>query len=410
MSIRPREALLEAYRAAIAAVEGRGCTARWLAAHPPGPGKWYLLALGKAAAAMTRGALDVLGASVQRGLVVTREGYGDADLEQDPRIRVLFSAHPVPDRRSLAAGEAVVRFMETAPEDAAFLVLVSGGASSLLERLPEGVGVEALQSFNRALLASGLDIGAMNRARKAVSRIKGGRLARHLRGRRALALLISDVPGDRPETIGSGPLFPDPDPATALSPELAAICPLAPPAPPPDDAVFASVEAHVGATNAAARRAAASALERGGIPARAVPELLQGDAVQRGPQLLDELLAGPRGAVVWGGEPTVVLPERPGRGGRMQALALAAAVRGTGRPDWWLLAGGTDGADGPGDDAGALVDGGTVERGRAGGGGDPAGALERADAGRFLAASGDLLRTGSTGTNVMDVVIGLHDP
>lgn len=406
-----REALQACYQAALDAVGGRAAVARALRRRPLAPGPVRLLAVGKAAAAMARGAVDALGDAIAGGVVVTREGYADPELPALAPLRQLESAHPVPDERSLAAGQALVDELAAAPADARYLCLISGGASSLAELLPEGVGVDALAALNEALLASGRDIHAMNRIRKAVSRIKGGRLARWLDGRPARVLLISDVHGDDPAVIGSGLLFPDEHPSGPddVPADLAALCPPADPAPGPGDPVFAGLEAELVASNRDALEAAAAAARQRGFAVHRHRRFLEGDAVAAGREIGRQLRAGPAGIHLWGGEPTVVLPPRPGRGGRMQALALAAAIELAGRDDAWLLAAGTDGADGPGGDAGALVDGGTLARGGAVYP-DAEAALAAADAGSFLAASEDLLRTGATGTNVMDVVIGLRQP
>mgnify|MGYP002152241414 CR=1 FL=1 len=397
------------YRAALVAVDGRGAVSRALrepdSSVPPGP--LHLLAIGKAAAAMAHGAADARGDDIVGGLVITRSGYDDPALPQRLPVRQLTAPHPVPDARSLAAGEALVDYLSGAPADSRFLFLISGGASSLVERLAGDADAAALAALNEWLLASGLDIGRMNAIRKRVSTIKGGRLARWLAGRRADVLLISDVPGDDPAVIGSGLLAPDhgqmADAATVAA-LPGAIAP-APPAPSPGDALFATVHSRIVASNSMARSAAAAAAAEQGWPVRSEPALLRGEAATLGVDIAQALRAGAPGCVIQGGEPTVTLPPTPGRGGRMQALALAAAGVLADSP-CLLLAAGTDGADGPGEDAGALVDGGTLARGAAAGL-DAAAALAAADAGRFLAASGDLLQTGATGTNVMDLVIGL---
>jgi len=406
----PREMLQACYRAALDAVGGRAAVARALRRRPPAPGPVRVLAVGKAAPSMARGAIDELGDAIAGGVVVTREGYADPELPALAPLRQLESAHPVPDERSLAAGQALVDELAGSPADARYLCLISGGASSLVELLPQGTGVAALAALNEALLASGRDIHAMNRIRKAVSRIKGGRLARWLDGRPARVLLISDVQGDDPAVIGSGLLFPDARPSGPgdVPADLAALCPPAEPAPGPEDAAFAGLEPELVASNRDALDAAEALARARGLAVHRHRRFLEGDAVAAGREIGRQLCGGPAGIHLWGGEPTVVLPPRPGRGGRMQALALASAMELAGRHDAWLLAAGTDGADGPGGDAGALVDGGTLERAAAVCP-DPEAALVAADAGSCLAASGDLLRTGATGTNVMDVVIGLRE-
>ncbi|WP_435100020.1 glycerate kinase type-2 family protein [Arhodomonas sp. AD133] len=396
------------YHAAIEAVKGRSAVRRWLEDHPLS-GEWHVLALGKAGCSMAHGAMDVLGDRVTSGLVVTREGYLDEAITADARFRVVESAHPVPDGRSLEAGRAAVDFLREAPANARFLLLVSGGTSALLELLADEAGAEQLAELNRRLLASGLDIIAMNRIRKRFSRVKGGRLARWLDGREARQLVISDVQGDDPVAIGSGPLVPDPDPdRSPLQAEFRDLCAEAEAPPSPDDPCFSALETHLVATNRHARHAAAEEAQRRGYAVTVHDDVfLEGDAVALGRELARTVIDGAPGVHVWGGEPTVVLPREPGEGGRMQALTLAAATELAGHSGCWLLGGGTDGADGPTEAAGAVVDGGTVERGTAYGA-PAATALECADAGRYLAASGDLLHTGPTGTNVMDVVIGLH--
>jgi hydroxypyruvate reductase len=241
----------------------------------------------------------------------------------------------------------------------------------------------------------------MNRVRGALSRIKGGRLAALLKGRKASVLLMSDVPGDTPADIGSGLLIPQaPHPLPELPAEFTSLLFQR-------DAVAAStdVEAHVIASNAMAREAIAAAARAAGIEPRLHDELPVTDAAACGEALVESLRAATSGVHIWGGETTVKLPAHPGQGGRNQQLALAAARRLAGARDMLLLAAGSDGSDGVSDDAGALVDGGTLSRGEDGGY-DAADCLRRADAAAFLEASGDIIHTGPTGTNVMDIVIG----
>ena len=403
-----RKHALSAYQAALDAVGGRACVEKHLRVHRPGF-VTHIAAVGKAAVHMTAGAMDVLASQISRALVITKRGYAEPLFAAAAPVTVMESAHPVPDDSSLAAGTALLRFVEAAPRDAGFLFLVSGGASSLAEVLPPGVGADDLSRINSWLLGSGLPIGDMNRIRKRVSRIKGGRLAAALDGRRALNLMISDVPGDDPRVIGSGLLVPhSPDDIRIddLEPPdwLAAIAGRAPPL--PGEACFRGVDSVIVARPSLAREAAREACERVGHAVNVHGTLLEGEAVTAGIEAARSLVAGPPGAQIWASETTVVLPEKPGRGGRCQSLALAAATVLAGRKDAVLLAAGTDGTDGPGEDAGALVDGGTIQRGEAMGCSARA-SLEAADAGTFLHHSGDLVNTGPTGTNVMDIIIGL---
>lgn len=404
---QPRALLTDLHAAAVAAVNGRDAVSNALAANPLRSEPVILIAIGKAAAAMAHGALDVVGNQVERGLVITREHYADPTLLQRASIEQLETAHPVPDARSLAAGERLVEFLADASEQAQLLFLISGGASSLVERLPAGATPEGLAELNDALLASGLDIGRMNRVRKAFSTIKGGRLTAWLARRPTRVLLISDVPGDDPGVIGSGLLFPDeqgPPPAEQLADLGIEMAPA--PAPPADcDPVFASIDWQIVASNKSALDAAAAAASAAGVAVTRHTEFLEGDAVACGQRIAHTLLHdGSPGVHLWGGEPTVNLPAQPGRGGRMQTLALAAACELPGS-DRVLLAAGTDGADGPGEDAGAVVDGETLARGTDAGLNAEA-HLAKADSGSFLAAANALVQTGYTGTNVMDVVIG----
>jgi hydroxypyruvate reductase len=324
---------------------------------------------------------------------------------------VIEAGHPLPDAASLEAGRRLMAFVAAIPADSPVLVLLSGGGSALVEQLPEGVGLADLQKLNQWLLGSGLPINAMNVIRKRLSLIKGGRLARLLNPRPVWCLAISDVPGDDPRAIASGPLTPEPDVRFDLSVLPEFVCQLlahAQPLPAPDDPCFRHLHYQIIATNEDAKQAAGQAARQIGYSAVLEPEFVEGDAAAAGTRLARVLLESPSGAVhVWGGESTVVLPPRPGRGGRNQTLALSAARILRDHDNVFLLSIGTDGSDGPTEDAGALVDGGTIARGLAEGL-DAERALAAADAGRFLEASGDLVHTGPTGTNVMDLMIGLR--
>lgn len=398
----PRHDLLRIFESALAAVHGT-VRVRERLARERFDTPVHLIAIGKAACAMAQGAREALGARIADAFVVTKHGYAES-----LPWPVIEAGHPLPDAASLAAGAALLAFVERLPPQAPVLVLLSGGASALVEQLPAGMDLEVLRALNAWLLASGLDIHAMNAVRKRLSLIKGGRLAQRLHPRPVLCLAISDVSGDDPRAIGSGPLTPEPGGVEAerLPPFVRTLLDAAPPLPRADDPVFQCVRYEIVACNDDARQAACRAAEALGYRATLMPELLTGDAVATGERLGHALLDAVPGVLqVWGGETTVVLPPQPGRGGRCQTLALAAARQIAGHADLWLLAAGTDGSDGPGDDAGALVDGGTLARG-ANEGLDAGSALAAADAGAFLEASGDLIQTGPTGTNVMDLVLG----
>lgn len=406
-----RRDLLAIYRAAVDSVAGDTAVSRHLSGETGPP--IAAVAIGKAASAMLRGLVDAVGDRLQAGLLISKDGHADAAKWRSWPVEVIESAHPVPDERSLWAGEALIAFIRRQPPDRPIWFLVSGGASALVEVLRPGLSLADLRAANAWLLGSGLDIERMNRLRAGLSQIKAGGLLRYLGGRPTRLLLISDVPGDDPAAIGSGLLVPSGDSSPDWTPEAldgepppaclrdslsasSAVSPTAGPAPTPE--IVADLD----------RALAAARTEAGRLGYRVTrhSRFLCGDAETTGRELARALERLDEGVHLWGGETTVRLPERPGRGGRNQHLALAAAVELAGAAGRWLLAAGTDGSDGPTEDAGALVDGGTVSRGESGGA-DALDALARADAGRFLELSGDLLSTGPTGTNVMDLVIAL---
>ncbi|MBW4050879.1 MAG: DUF4147 domain-containing protein [Proteobacteria bacterium] len=371
-------------QAGLEAVDGRGCVREALAARPPHPAPVWAAAVGKAAASMALGAADALGSSLERVLVITPSAHLTPELLSRPGVEIRESAHPVPDERSLAAGRRLLDWVEDLPAAVAPLFLISGGASSLVEVLEPAVCLEELEQLSAGWLAEGIAIGEFNARRARMSRIKGGRLAAHLRGRAARALFISDVPGDDPAVIGSGLLGPAAGGADHIERQ-----------------VVASVDRAIeGVAQAASQR---------GLTVACVHERFEGDATRLAARFTHELLVGNTQVRVWGGESTVRLPPHPGRGGRNQHLALAAARFLPEYPELVLLAAGTDGTDGPTEAAGGLVDADTCAR-LALAGLDADDCLARADSGTALAAAGALVRTGPTGTNVADVVIGLKLP
>ena len=367
-----------------------------------------MTAVGKAACAMAQGAHEALGDRIAAALVITKKGYA----EPLP-WPVLEAGHPLVDETSLEAGKRLLAFVDRIPPDATVLVLISGGASALVEVLPAKISLDHFQKINLWLLGSGVDIHVYNRIRRRLSRLKGGRLARVLFPRPVLSLVISDVPGNDLRAIGSGPLAADEDlqkplMLSGLPDSITEALKYMPPAPAPDDACFRNVRQEIIATLDDARCAASDTAVKLGYRAVTEPEFVDGDVLEAGVRLAEKLLQSGTGVLhVWGGETTVRLPESPGRGGRNQSLALAAALVLQGNDEALFLAAGTDGTDGPTDDAGALVDGGTIGRGEQAGLSAQA-SLAGADAGTFLEASGDLVQTGPTGTNVMDIMLGLR--
>ncbi len=382
-----RQALLLALlNAGLERVDGRRCVREALLAKPAAPGgePVWAAAVGKAACSMALGAADALGRSLERVLVITKSGHLTPDLLSLPALEAHESAHPVPDARSLAAGQRLLDWVIGLPPAVSPLFLISGGASSLVEVLEPGVAPGELEQLSARGLAQGLPIGELNAQRARLSRIKGGRLAAHLGGRAARALFISDVPGDDPAIIGSGLLGPVAGGADRIERQ-----------------VVASVDR-------AMEGVAAAALQRG-LTVECVQPRFEGEAARLAARFTHELLLGHTQVRVWGGESTVRLPPHPGIGGRNQHLALAAARLLPEYPELLLLAAGTDGTDGPTEAAGGLVDADTCGR-LALAGLDAGHCLSRADAGTALQAAHALVRTGPTGTNVADLVIGLKLP
>jgi hydroxypyruvate reductase len=356
----------------VRAVDGRRAVTEVLQAHPvPRPDR--IVAVGKAAVPMCAAAVGRFGPGIP-ALAITKTGHG-ADNGAHPPFEVIEAAHPVPDASSLRAGARLLQAVMCAGAGDHLLLLVSGGASALVEAPAPGVTLEDIARLNRELLASGLDIAAMNRRRREVSRIKGGGLLAGFPGASVTVLAISDVAGDALMTIGSG---------IGAAPQAHAF----------------AYNARIVASNAIAREAAARAAQAHGLTVLTNSETLYHDVMQDAAEVGRALRNSGRGVHIWGGEPTVVLPPDPGSGGRNQALALALAREISGRPGIAAVVGGTDGSDGPTTAAGGVIDGDTWL---------PTGenALIRADSGTFLRSRGALFETGPTGTNVMDLLVAV---
>lgn len=398
-----RKLLLGAFACALAAVDGRASVANALRRRDDFS-PTHIVAIGKAASAMLLGALDVPTITPRQILLVTKCGHVDPQFSNRSDIVVIEAGHPLPDEMSIAAGRRLLQMIDEASADDVFLFLLSGGTSSLVEVPIPGLSLDPLRAINQQLLASGLDIHHVNAIRKCCSQIKGGRLLRMLGSRRAEVMLISDVPGDNVADIGSGLLC-----AADSYVDFAVLLPTVRRliADYEQSIVHSSlpIVPHTIVANLAdAREAAANFALARQLPVFNSAEFIAGEASAVGESLARHVLDGAPGFYIFGGETTVTLPPNPGRGGRNQTAALAAARVLAGRDDVFFLAAGTDGTDGPGDDAGALVDGGTLSRGEEAGF-DSENCLRCADAGTFLEASGDLIQTGPTGTNVMDLVL-----
>jgi hydroxypyruvate reductase len=397
-----REDLLSIYHTALQSVVGDEAVKRAL--HEQGYDEpCHLIAIGKAADAMTRGAIEVLQDKVLSGIAINKTGSFTQALLAEQRIQCVEGEHPVPTEKSLQAGQALLQYIQQLPVDAECLVLFSGGASSLVEVLADGWTLGDLQELTSYLLANAYDIHAMNAVRRRLSQIKGGGLWNALGQRSVTAMLISDVQGDDPRIIGSGVLFPSE--GETIPDDLPAVWQTKLPEPKSvvvgehfNWSIIASLDI---AKQAAARKAQAL-----GYRVTVIDEFMSGDAGEQGNAVAKYLQQVSAGITIWGGETTVRLPENPGKGGRNLHLGLSAAVAIQGKPDLLVLSSSTDGVDGVTEEAGTLVDSQTILRGKQQAM-DAEDYLNRADACHYLEATDDLIHTGPSGTNVMDLVIGV---
>ena len=409
-----RSELTELFMAGVAAADPVRAVAQALKARPvevPDGGTLILLAVGKAANGMMQAARSAVPEGVPtRCLIVTNyENHRDI-----AGVTCYGAGHPVPDGNGVIAGLGVEKLLREAGARDMVLALISGGGSALLPGPVEGVTLADKAEVNRLLLASGADIEETNIVRQALSRFKGGGLLRLAAPAPVRSLILSDVVGDDLRVIASGPTVgPIADLATARAvtrrlgiwdqmPETArAALRRVEPA-----ATLPATDAELVGSN---RISVAAMAATAGRPVRIVDDPLTGPVTKASARVLDLAADAASGAaLLFGGETTVVL-QGDGRGGRNQELALRVALLAEERGltgDWLFLSGGTDGRDGPTDAAGAIVDQGSLGRMRAAGA-DPRALLANSDSYAALAASGDLLMTGATGTNVADLQIFL---
>ncbi|MBM3391096.1 MAG: glycerate kinase [Betaproteobacteria bacterium] len=409
----PARFLQSLFEAAVAAADPAACVPRHLPPAPPG--RTLVVGAGKAAAAMARAVEDHWPGELS-GLVVTRYGHG----LPCERIEVVEAAHPVPDEAGRAAAGRILAAVRGLTSDDLVLVLVSGGGSALLALPFEGVTLADKQQVNRALLKSGAGIDEMNCVRKHLSAIKGGRLAAAAYPARMLTLVISDVPGDDPAVVASGPTVADPTTCADALAILAKYRIAVPPTveallrsclsetPKPDDLRLVHCETRVIATAQASLEAAAQAARVAGVE-----PLVLGDAIEGEAREVAKVMAGlakscalhgvparPPCVLLSGGETTVTVRGQ-GRGGRNAEFLLALAVALDGAPGIHALAADTDGIDGTEDNAGAILADDSLARARAAGI-DAKARLADNDGYGFFAALGDLVLTGPTRTNVND--------
>ncbi len=419
MTFNPQSFLTSVFEAAVAAADPQKTIRAHLPARPKG--KTVVVGAGKGAAQMAA-AFEKAWDGPLQGVVVTRYGYGAAT----SRIEVIEAAHPVPDENGLKAARRLLDTVSGLSEDDLVVALVCGGGSALLPAPADGLTLADEIAVNEALLASGAPISAMNAIRKHVSTIKGGRLAAAAWPAKVVSLIVSDIPGDIPALVASGPTVPD-DAGRAEA--LAAIAAYgmklpaavmahietpASEAPKPADKKFARNEVHLIASAAVSLEAAAAEAKRQGIEAVILSDAIEGEAREVGAvhaAIAREVAARNRPfekpvLILSGGE-TTVTPKAPvggtrGKGGRNSEFLLAFAIGIDGVEGIHALAADTDGIDGSEDNAGAFCDGATVARMRAAGV-DAKAMLAGNNAWTAFNAVGDLFVPGPTGTNVNDL-------
>jgi len=414
MEIDAKTFLTSIFRAAVAAADPELTIRKHLPAKPKG--RTIVIGAGKGSAQMAA-ALEKAWDGPLEGVVVTRYGYGAAC----QRIRVIEAAHPVPDEAGLAASRTLLDQVAGLSADDLVIALISGGGSALLPSPPAGLKLADEIAVHQALLASGAPIAAMNTVRKHISTIKGGRLAAAAYPAKVASLVVSDIPGDNPALVASGPTIPDGSGrAEALKIvetyrmklPAAVMAHLNSPgadAPRPDDARFAGNEVHLIASAAVSLDAAAAEAKRQGIEAVILSDSIEGEArdvgavhaaIAREVALRDRPFAKPV-LILSGGETTVTLRAK-GKGGRNSEFLLAFSLGIDGVAGIDALAADTDGIDGSEDNAGAFADGTSVARMRAAGI-DAKASLAGNDAWTAFHSIGDLFVPGPTGTNVNDL-------
>ena len=409
----PRAFLRGLFDAAIAAAQPAETLAGFLPSPPKG--RTIVVGAGKAAASMAA-ALEAAWRGPLEGLVVTRYGHG----APTRAIEVVEAAHPTPDAAGAAAAARILERVKGLSADDLVLCLISGGGSALLALPAPGLSLSDKQAINRALLKSGAGIAEINCVRKHLSAIKGGRLAAAAAPARVVALIISDVPGDDPATIASGPTSPDPTTSAdalailrryaidAPAHVLVHLASAAAETPKPGDPRLANVANVVVAAPRLSLAAAAAVARAAGVTPLDLGDAIEGEAREVGKAFAGIALSAARRGmpargpcVLLSGGETSVTVRGKGRGGRNSEFLLGLALGLAGAPGIWALAGDTDGIDGSEDNAGAIVAPDTLARavrlGLA-----PRARLDDNDAYSLFAALGDLVVTGPTLTNVND--------
>jgi hydroxypyruvate reductase len=421
-----RRDALSIFQSALTAVDPEEAVRRHLRVeqlHPAAYERIIVVGAGKAVAPMAKALEDILGDRIAAGVLVVKDGHG-LPLK---KVRVLEASHPVPDERGVSGTSEILSLLAEAKERDLVICLISGGGSALLISPAEGLSLQDKQETTRQLLACGANIHEINTVRKHLSKAKGGQLARAAYPAGVLSLILSDVVGDDLDVIASGPTVPDRStfgdmleiltryevwdriPSAVRKRVSQGAEGKAPETPKPGDPVFLRCSQILVGSNLRALIAAAQAAEQLGYRSCILSSKVEGEARE-----VAKAFAGigkeihssghplkPPVCVLMGGETTVTL-QGQGRGGRNQEFVLAGALAMEGVSNLVLLAGGTDGTDGPTDAAGAIADGFTVRRAKALGM-EPHAYIKRSDSYAFFKPLDDLIITGPTRTNVMDV-------
>lgn len=426
-----REAGLQIFRAALRAGDvGPLARGALQSVDLSRPRRILVVGAGKASGTMAHALEEILGDRIAAGLVVVKDGH----TAPTKKIKLVEAGHPIPDERGLRAANEILTLVRSAEADDLVIVLISGGGSALTPCPAPPITLEEKQVMTRLLLEAGANINQLNAVRKHCSLCKGGRLAQAAAPASVLSLILSDVIGDPLDVIASGPTAPD---QTTFGDALAILDRFAlrakvpravlehlergargeiPETPKAGDPLFRRVQNRIIGDNALVVEAALWTAESLGFHAHLLTRSLEGEARQVAKQLVNRALevqtsgkpVAPPACLIAGGETTVTVRGK-GLGGRCQEFALAAALALEGMEDVLVLAAGTDGSDGPTDAAGAVADGETVAQGRRQNL-DARAFLESNDSYRFFLALGNLITTGPTNTNLLDLYLLLVGP
>ena len=399
--------LIEIFLAGVDRVLGYNAVKKFLDESPI-TGDLNLVSIGKAGSSMALAALEHPNIKIKSGLVITKRNHLEVGLEKYTKtVKCLESDHPTPSLTSLECGTDLIKFINSKQPDDEFLFLLSGGGSSLVENIVEGFSLEELMNLTDALLSRGYNINDINAIRKHFSQIKGGKLASFLKSRKTTVLTISDVPFDDPKVIASGPLSYDDAKINLdnyeddITDKIKSIRPISC----PDISKFSNINTKIIAKLDDAKFACKSHGEKLNYETYLNENFIEGDVNSLANYFSEYLENCQKGLHIWGGESSVNLPEKPGRGGRNQQLALLMAEK-IRNKDIVFLSAGTDGTDGPTNDAGGIVDGNTINKGNECKL-DYKKFIKNADSGNYHEKTNSLVTTGPTGTNVMDLILAI---